>query len=254
MSPAQLKLAVSVYSRAIPPHLGFGILKSQNWPRSWVPKKNVSRAIEIGCFSLLQSSPSTSWFWPPEIPELAQVLISKKNVSHAIEMGCFSLLQSSPSTSWFWPPEVSELAQVLISKKNVSRAIEIGCFSLLQSSPSTSWFRPPSLAKPWFQRRGLLLTGHYITLHYITLHYIRLPYLALQYSANVTLHYMKLHYIIYMHTCIHKCIRSPVGPTVCVPSVRPSVYINNSNVFACFPTKRALACRPWIWALLSVCL
>ena len=64
MFPAQLKWAVSAYSKAQPPGLSFG---------------------------------------SPELSELAQVLISKKNVSHSIEMSCFSLLQSSASRSQFWP-------------------------------------------------------------------------------------------------------------------------------------------------------
>ena len=33
--------------------------------------------------------------WPPKLRKLAQVLISNKNVSRSIEISCFSLLQSS---------------------------------------------------------------------------------------------------------------------------------------------------------------
>ena len=87
---------------------------------------------------------------------------------------------------------------------------------------------------------------HHITLHYIILHckcYITLHDITLHYIANVTLHYMKLHYIIYMHTRIHKCIRPSVGPTVRLYEQIECVRI--------LPTKRALACRPWFWKLLS---
>ena len=36
-------------------------------------------------------------------------------------MNCFSLLPGSASRSQFWPPELRELAHVLISKKEVTR-------------------------------------------------------------------------------------------------------------------------------------
>ena len=49
-----------------------------------------------------RAQPADLSFSPPELSELTQVLISKKNVSRLIEMSCFSLLQSSASQSQFW--------------------------------------------------------------------------------------------------------------------------------------------------------
>ena len=48
-----------------------------------------------------------TYFCLGELPELAQTLISKKNGSRLIQLGRFSLLQSSPSRSQFWLPELA---------------------------------------------------------------------------------------------------------------------------------------------------
>ena len=78
----------------------------------------------------------------PELPELAQVLISKKNVSAHLKWGVSAYSRAQPPDLKFFPRELSGLAQVFISKKNVSHWIEMSCFSLFESSASRSQFWP----------------------------------------------------------------------------------------------------------------
>ena len=49
----------------------------------------------------------STYFCLGELPELAQTLISKKNGARPIQLGRFSLLQSSASRSQFWLPELA---------------------------------------------------------------------------------------------------------------------------------------------------